>query len=136
MSEATERKSIVLVYAGRREGESNKLIHVYYEGNERHLFSKSLYPSTVGAKIQIDATLDSEKVYVNTAKYIGHEESDRVTSWDTEDTAHAAIVRGRKAAKSVDPFKMHLKPIKDAMWNMSTEQRAAVVTAVVRELMS
>ena len=130
------KTNVTLTYAGRRESVAGKLVHVYYHEGEKHVFNKSLYPASAGTQLTIDATPDLATVWPSSAKYAGRTEGDQVAQWAAEEKAAVGAAEGRKMAKAVDPFKAQLAPLKDAMWNMGAPQRAAFISAVVRELMS
>jgi hypothetical protein len=132
------RETITLTYAGRRETRAGKLVHLYYLDGEQYLYNKALYPASVGAQISIEAEVGEEntQVYTGTARFAGRTEGEQVAQWAAEDKAVIGAREAAKMAKAVDPFKDALRPLKDTYMNGTPVQRAALVTAIIREVTS
>jgi hypothetical protein len=137
------RETITLTYAGRRQDRNGKLQHLYFDGPEananQRVFKKQLYPASAGAHLTFEAEREGDnlQVYGATGQFAGRvDDVEQATRWAAEDRAAIGASEAAKMAKAVDPFKDALRPLKDTYMNGTPVQRAALVTAIIREVTS
>lgn len=140
----TESKPVIaLIYTGKRRTVRGTTIHSYLheqDGTEtQRLFSKALYPCSVGGRLSITATDDLTQVFPDSAKYLGRVDRDdpRLVEWAAEDEAaeqDAKAAATKRKAGQADPLEALLDELRRNTRNLNKPQRRALASRIMEAL--
>ena len=134
---AGEKRVERWTYIGRRPGQKNTLVHGYLTPDGERFYRKALYAAGVGALI--DVTVDEDSVYMggeHAPKWVGPAEASDALKieWAAADRAAVGAAEAQKQAKALDPFADVLEGLREQYRRMPAPQRAALLTAIIREV--
>lgn len=137
-------KDVNFIYAGSREGDKTKILHMYhwYEGDEqpdqalnlaKFYQSKKLFKKDViGWVRKAQITLDGSNVsYNKDAPYEGKwNNKTEIAKWEALDAAAKSLATILTEANRKE-LEIALKPVKLAMWGATRDQRRHIIAEVL-----